>query len=166
MFYTIQKKERWQRSIAYIPISSVKHRAMSETSACDRSALLEDNNSDKSSQNKSNVLLFSSARPYDSSAKPEKQILEMTMMMPRIKETKCVKLDKRWANTICLYIEAHDKDDHHLCHLCDQEIKEEYRRENDLTQVTKQAHLHLVCKMSGTLEREKKKKHGCHNISI
>ena len=44
-----------------------------------------------------------------------------------------------------------------LCHLCDQEIREKCRREDDLPCVTKRVHICLMCKISGELKKKKKR---------
>ena len=51
---------------------------------------------------------------------------------PRTREAKLAQLDKRWVNHIHLLVEAYDEGDRHLCHLCDQETKEEFRRGDSL----------------------------------
>ena len=52
-----------------------------------------------------------------------------------------------------------------LCYLYDQEIRDEYRREEVLPHVAKWAYIWLVCKMNGGLEK-KKKIYGCLNTLI
>ena len=52
------------------------------------------------------------------------------------------------------------------CHLWDQEIREEHRREDNLLRMAKQACLCLACRMNVTSEREREKRNSCLNTSI
>ena len=76
----------------------------------------------------------------------------MTMMMPKMREAKWAQRKKRWMDPIHLFIEAFNEGN---CHLHDQEIREEYRREDELPCVAKQACVCLAYKISDGLERKK-----------
>ena len=133
-----------------------------------RSASSEDDNSDESSESESNAPQFFSAEANNPSAEPDE--------MDSGDDNDDAKNKGGQVNTTGqemskshppLQRSTQRRRPPSSCHLCDQEIREECRREDDLPHVAKQAYLCPVCKMSATPEREKtKKKHGHPNTSI
>ena len=124
---TLHHQKEWsQESIAHIPFSSMECHAESKTSAHDRN------------------LLHQKMMPVISHLRATQtcRCFSVLMMMQRMREAKWARVEKRWANPISLY-------------LCDREIREECRRQDNLSHQTKWAGICLACKMSDGLKRKK-----------